>query len=104
MEHLTRQELYDAIDRQSERLERIIDKGFDNVTKRMDIANGRTTKLEDRQVAVEKDVAVLLDRASVAEATAQRASSVASNSKWWSTGLAGIGLTAYELLKSVLSN
>lgn len=101
---ITRQELQETQDRQSLHLEKIIDRGFDAVNKRLDVANGRTNKLEDRVIITERDVAILLDRANTAETKALKAEQVAGNSKWWATALAGAVVSAIEFVKAVLNN
>lgn len=100
---ISRQELYDAIERQSEHLEKILDRGFDAVTQRMDTANGRTNKLEDKLQTVEKTVAVLFDRATQAETKAVTAQHSAGNSKWWASAIAGAILAIYEAVKALVT-
>lgn len=102
-EEISRQELYDAIDRQNEHLERVIMQGFEAVNRRLDIANGRTSKLEDRQQAMEKTVAVLEDRAATATKAASASRAVASNSKWWATSIAGVVVAIVEAVKMLLN-
>lgn len=100
---ISRQELYNAIDRQNEHLEKVILQGFTSVNQRLDVANGRTSKLEDRQIIVEKSVAILEDRANQAAQVADKSKVVASNSKWWATAASGVFVALIELVKSLLS-
>lgn len=98
-ENITRQELYDAIERQSAYLEQIVTNGFSAVNKRLDVANGRTSKLEDRLVEAEKVIAVLKDRAFSAEDKATRAQISATTSKWISAFVAATSVGVIEAIK-----
>lgn len=85
---ITRQELYDAIERQNKYIEQIVSSGFLAINQRLDISNGRTSKLEDRFMESEKIIAVLRDRAREAESKAMDAQISATASKWISAVIA----------------
>jgi len=110
-DNVTREELYSAIDRQSTHLEKLLDAGFGGITSRLDIANGRTSKLEDRVHTVEQIAAILKDRANVAEVRANTAETTAinaetkvGNAKWWASGCAGLVFVVVEVLKQMLGS
>lgn len=101
---VTRNEMYEALKRQSEFLETVMKNGFEGLNQRMDVANGRTTKLEDRQNATDQVVAVLLDRAKQAEKKAEHAENVATNAKWWGSLAATLGVGVLEMVKNLFAN
>jgi hypothetical protein len=101
---VSRGELYSAIDRQNAHLEKVISQGFEAVNRRLDVSNGRTGKLEDRQHTVERAVAILEDRAETASKTADDSRAVAINSKWWATAITGGLLTLVEAVKLLLGS
>lgn len=107
----SRTEIYDAIDRLERNLHQYLTQGFEGINKRMDIANGRTTKNEEKISEHATQIGILLDRSNQSIVTArQEAKKIAqaeldpihakvSRIKWWITGIAGAIYAIVELVQ-----
>lgn len=110
----TRVEIYEAIDRLERSLMLAIDRGFDGLNQRMDTANGRTTKNEEKIADHSVQLGVLLDRSNhaitqaqtaavKANTTAQEVSPLKGQIKWVPFASSGALIAIVELIKALLS-
>jgi predicted nucleic acid-binding Zn-ribbon protein len=101
---VSRGELYASIDRQNAHLEKVMTAGFDAIKQRLDVANGRTSKLEERMGKTEQYVAVLEDRAKQSEGKATEAENKAVKSKWQASAAASAIIAAIEGIKALVGH